>query len=117
MTKQKDKAKAGGKDLGKDQVKEQVDQENAAGLAGVEVDPTPNENYSVAGVAEGAPTPETDPEAAKEAREAAGLNPAQLPESVKPGDMVKVKTPDGRTIEMSRKAYELASDKFTLVGK
>lgn len=35
-----------------------------AGLLGVEVDPTPNEHYTVAGVVAGKPTPETDPDAA-----------------------------------------------------
>ena len=42
------------------------------GLSGVEVDPTPNENYTVKGVGEGKPTPETDPDAAAAARDALG---------------------------------------------
>ena len=50
-------------DTGK--VQEKVDTELEQGFRGVEVDPTPNENYTVAGVTSGAPTPETDPEAAK----------------------------------------------------
>lgn len=41
------------------------------GFRGIEVDPTPNENYTLAGVVAGAPTPETDAEARKAAREAA----------------------------------------------
>lgn len=45
-----------------------VDKENDQGFRGVEVDPTPNENYTVAGVTSGAPTPETDPDQAKDAR-------------------------------------------------
>ncbi len=52
------------------EVQEQVDRENAQGFRGVEVDPTPNENYTVAGVTSGAPTPETDDDAAEEARRA-----------------------------------------------
>jgi len=32
----------------------------ALGFFGVEADPTPNSNYTVAGALEGAPTPETD---------------------------------------------------------
>jgi hypothetical protein len=36
------------------------DQESAQGFRGVEVDKTPNENYTVQGVLAGAPTPETD---------------------------------------------------------
>jgi hypothetical protein len=50
------------------QVQEAVDVETAQGFRGVEVDPTPNENYTLAGVVEGKPTPETDPEAAEAAR-------------------------------------------------
>jgi hypothetical protein len=40
------------------------------GLLGDEVDPTPNENYTVAGVTAGKPTPETDDKAAADARRA-----------------------------------------------
>lgn len=52
------------------QVQERFDREAAQGFRGVEVDPTPNENYTVSGVTGGAPTPETDPEAAEAARKA-----------------------------------------------
>lgn len=52
------------------EVQRQVDEENEQGFRGVEVDPTPNENYTVAGVTSGAPTPETDDEAAEQARTA-----------------------------------------------
>ena len=51
-------------------VQEQADQENERGFAGVQVDPTPRENYTVGGVTSGAPTPETDEGAAEEARKA-----------------------------------------------
>jgi hypothetical protein len=37
------------------------------GFIGVAADPTPNENYTVAGVTSGKPTPETDAEAAEAA--------------------------------------------------
>jgi hypothetical protein len=43
------------------QVAEQVDRETEQGFRGVEVDATPNENYTLAGVVSGAPTPETTP--------------------------------------------------------
>jgi hypothetical protein len=46
-----------------------VEQELAQGYRGVKADPTPNENYTVAGVTSGAPTPETDRDQAKQARE------------------------------------------------
>jgi hypothetical protein len=39
------------------------------GFRGVEVDPTPNENYSVSGVTSGKPTPETDKAHAKTVRD------------------------------------------------
>jgi hypothetical protein len=51
------------------EVQARVDKETEQGFRGVEVDPTPNENYTVAGVTSGAPTPETDASAAAEARE------------------------------------------------
>jgi hypothetical protein len=49
---------------------EVIDQENAQGFRGVEVDPTPNENYTLQGVTSGKPTPETDSDAAEAARKA-----------------------------------------------
>lgn len=49
-----------GPDVGEKQVQKRIDAENEAGLRGVEVDPTPNKNYTVEGVVKGAPTPETD---------------------------------------------------------
>lgn len=50
------------------EVQRRVDQENEQGFRGIEVDPTPNENYTVAGVTAGKPTPETDPEHAEAVR-------------------------------------------------
>jgi hypothetical protein len=49
---------------------EMIDRENAQGFRGVEVDPTPNENYTLQGVTSGKPTPETDDSAAEAARQA-----------------------------------------------
>lgn len=51
-------------------VQDRVDEAEAQGFIGVEVDPTPNEHYTVDGVTAGKPTPETDADAAKAAREA-----------------------------------------------
>jgi hypothetical protein len=45
-----------------------VDQETAQGFRGVEVDSTPNQAYTLQGQADGAPTPETDPEQAEHVR-------------------------------------------------
>lgn len=47
-----------------------VDTQTEQGFRGVEVDPTPNENYTAAGVTSGKPTPETDDGAAEKARKA-----------------------------------------------
>lgn len=47
-----------------------IDRETEQGFRGVEVDPTPNENYTLQGVTSGAPTPETDDDAAEAARKA-----------------------------------------------
>jgi len=60
-------------DAGQAEVQQRVDKETEQGFVGVEVDPTPNENYSVAGVIAGKPTPETDDKAADDARKAGGL--------------------------------------------
>ena len=40
-------------------VQKTLDEQNAKGYRGSQADPTPNENYSVAGVTAGLPTPET----------------------------------------------------------
>lgn len=52
------------------EVQQRVDEDEARGFRGLEVDPTPNENYTIAGVTSGAPTPETDDDAAEAARKA-----------------------------------------------
>jgi hypothetical protein len=53
-----------------DQVQEAMGRETEQGFRGVEVDPTPNEAYTVAGVTSGQPTPETDDGQARAARDA-----------------------------------------------
>lgn len=50
------------------EVQKTVDAETEQGFRGIEVDPTPNENYTVGGVTSGKPTPETDDAAAEAAR-------------------------------------------------
>ncbi len=55
------------------EIQEKFDKEQNQGFRGAEVDPTPNENYTVAGVTKGLPTPETDAGAAKDARKVTGL--------------------------------------------
>jgi hypothetical protein len=63
MATEKDKAPAPDAE-----VQKRVDAELEQGFRGIEVDPTPNENYSVEGVTSGKPTPETDDGAAEKAR-------------------------------------------------
>ena len=55
-------------DSGEQQVDEAFEEANERGYFGTTTDPTPDENYTVEGVANGAPTPETDEEANAEAR-------------------------------------------------
>jgi hypothetical protein len=43
-----------------DAVQAATDKATEKGFIGVAADPTPNENYTVAGVTSGKPTPETD---------------------------------------------------------
>lgn len=59
-------------DGGQAEVQKIVDKEQEQGFVGDEVDPTPNENYTLQGVVAGKPTPETDDKAATEARTASG---------------------------------------------
>jgi hypothetical protein len=58
-------------DLGAGEVQARMDAEQEQGYVGVKVDPTPNRNYTLQGVAEGAPTPETDEGLREEAMRAA----------------------------------------------
>jgi hypothetical protein len=67
---QRAKADAVAADQSTADIQKQVEQDEARGFRGVEVDPTPNENYTIAGVTSGAPTPETDGDAAEAARKA-----------------------------------------------
>lgn len=59
-------------------IQEKFDQEQKQGFRGTEVDSTPNENYTVAGVTQGAPTPETDAATAAKVREESGLGLSAL---------------------------------------
>lgn len=74
MAKSNDPANPGvavdGGSSGEDEVAAKLAAEQEAGGRGDFTDPTPNENYTVAGVTSGAPTPETDEALAAEAREA-----------------------------------------------
>lgn len=67
---QKAKVDAVGADTSTAEVQAKADADQARGFRGMEVDPTPNEAYSIAGVTSGAPTPETDDAAAEVARKA-----------------------------------------------
>lgn len=60
------------------QLQERIDAENAQGFRGTATDTTPDENYTVAGVTSGAPTPETDPATAKKVRDESGLGLSPL---------------------------------------
>lgn len=59
-------------DGGAAEVQANVDEANEQGFLGTAVDPTPRDNYTLQGVTSGAPTPETDEDAAAKAREASG---------------------------------------------
>lgn len=66
-----------------DSVQAKVDQEQAQGFRGTEVDSTPNENYTVAGVTSGAPTPETDADLARDVRQDTGIGLSALEASAR----------------------------------
>jgi hypothetical protein len=56
-------------DAAQKEVQKAVDKAEERGYLGVEVDPTPDSHYSVAGVLAGKPTPETDPDHAREVQQ------------------------------------------------
>jgi hypothetical protein len=56
-------------DAAQKEVQKAVDKAEEKGYLGVEVDPTPDEHYTVSGVLAGKPTPETDPDHAREVRQ------------------------------------------------
>jgi hypothetical protein len=56
-------------DAAQKEVQKAVDEAEDKGYLGVEVDPTPDSHYTVAGVLEGKPTPETDLGHAREVRQ------------------------------------------------
>lgn len=56
-------------DAAQKEVQKVVDEAEDKGYLGVEVDPTPDAHYTVAGVLAGEPTPETDPGHAREVRQ------------------------------------------------
>ena len=58
-----------------------TDEANEQGFYGIEVDPTPNENYTLQGQASGAKTPETDAATRKEAQAHAAEVAEQLTDS------------------------------------
>lgn len=57
------------KDDAQAEVQKVFDEAEDKGYLGVPVDPTPKENYTVAGVLAGKPTPETDTDHAREVRQ------------------------------------------------
>jgi hypothetical protein len=56
-------------DAAQKEVQKAVDEAEDKGYIGVEVDPTPDSHYTVEGVLAGKPTPETDPEHARDVRQ------------------------------------------------
>lgn len=58
-----------------DEVQANMDEINDKGYMGERTDPTPLENYTVAGVVAGKPTPETDAKAAAKAAEVTNVPP------------------------------------------
>jgi hypothetical protein len=53
--------------VGQDEVQQAFDEAAEKGYFGIEVDPTPNENYTLQGQVKGAKTPETDQKLADDA--------------------------------------------------
>lgn len=95
-----------GKDLGGEEVQQRMDVETAQGYSGINGDPTPDDNYSVAGVTSGAPTPETDPKAAAEAGSSKFLAidaEKKMRGDAQPAERVTLANDEGREINVSPK--------------
>lgn len=90
-----------GGELGGKEVQQKMDVETEQGFRGTVPDPTPNANYTVAGVTAGAPTPENNPDAA--AAVGSGKFRDVNPEPAKPAEKVTLKNADGREIRVSEK--------------
>ncbi len=90
-----------GGELGGKEVQKKMDKETEQGFRGFVPDPTPNENYTVAGVTSGAPTPENNPKAAADAGSSKfrDLNV----ESSKPAKKLTLTNAEGREIHVSEK--------------
>jgi hypothetical protein len=73
-----EKTASGAKATLSTEIEQKLNAEQEQGFRGTEVDPTPNENYTVAGVTSGAPTPETDAGLAKEVRLDTGMGLSAL---------------------------------------
>ena len=83
---QSEKPAGGGGDAGQAEVQAKMDEETEQGFSGTKADPTPNENYTVAGVTAGAPTPETHAgqKAAAEAHQRQLSAPPEAPPPTEP---------------------------------
>jgi len=94
-----------GKDLGGDEAQAKMDEETSQGFRGMNVDPTPDEHYTVAGVTANKPTPETDLAAARKASVETGTGRfrGEHAEPAKPMGTVKLRNADGHEIEVSEK--------------
>lgn len=90
-----------GGELGGKEVQAKMDEETEKGYRGFVPDPTPNENYTVAGVTAGAPTPENNPDAAAEVGSGKFRDAAIEP--AKPAEKVTLKNSEGREIRVSPK--------------
>lgn len=64
-------------DAGVEEVQDKVDEASERGYIGFVPDPTPNENYTLSGVNQDMPTPETDPDLAQQAHEMTTPRPFQ----------------------------------------
>ena len=96
-----------GKDLGGDEVQTKMDVETAQGYSGMNVDPTPDSHYTVAGVTANKPTPETDAKAAAKAEaetvSGVGRFRGASPEPSKPAARSTLSNSEGREIRVSEK--------------
>lgn len=90
-----------GGELGGKEVQAKMDEATEKGHFGYTPDKTPNENYTVAGVTAGAPTPENNPQAAADV--GSGKFRDVNPEPAKPAEKVTLRDKEGNEIHVSEK--------------
>lgn len=103
-------------DGGAAEVAANLAEEQKAGGRGAFVDPTPNENYSVAGVTAGKPTPETDASLARKARESLRLGETKFEHETAPAATSSSEPASGEGEKLTGEALDARGAELNIEG-